>query len=208
MFYLATTPWWLRIFFPRGMTWRLPDQEKVLYLTFDDGPHPTITPFVLDQLKRYGAAATFFCIGKNVVDYPEIYQRILSEGHRTGNHTHRHLNAKHTPEKQWLEDVRVASKCIDSDLFRPPYGRIRSFEAKTLREASPPYRIILWDVLSGDFDEKTNAQACTQNVIRNARPGSIVVFHDSQKAWKRLENCLPAVLKHFSEEGYSFRAIL
>ena len=160
-------------------------------LTFDDGPHPTITPFVLDCLKEYRAKATFFCIGKNVADNPGIYARILEEGHRTGNHTYRHLNAKKTGDEEWLKDIRDASLLIDSDLFRPPYGRIKRFGAKALLSANPPYRIILWDVLSGDFDEGLTGEVCAKKVIDHARAGSIVVFHDSEKALPRLKVALP-----------------
>jgi peptidoglycan/xylan/chitin deacetylase (PgdA/CDA1 family) len=193
--------------FPSGMTWHMPRKEKNIYLTFDDGPHPTVTPFVLDCLKGYGARATFFCIGKNVDQYPDIYQRILDEGHSTGNHTQSHLNARKVTNSNWVDDVKEAAKRINSDLFRPPYGRITRNGSKELQKEGSPYRIILWDVLSGDFDEQLPAEKCIGHIIKNGKPGSIVVFHDSMKAWPRLEKALPAVLKHYSEKGFRFEAI-
>lgn len=205
--YIVTSPWWLRMFFPSGMTWHMPREEKNIYLTFDDGPHPVVTPFVLDCLKDFGARATFFCIGKNVDQYPHIYQRILEEGHKTGNHTQSHLNARKVSNNMWVDDVKEASKRISSDLFRPPYGRITGKGAEELQTKENRYRIILWDVLSGDFDEQLTAEKCIDHVIKNGKPGSIVVFHDSLKAWPRLEKALPAVLKHYSEKGFRFKRI-
>src|SRR6187402_2284495 len=134
MFYLVKTPWWLKKWY-RGLVWDIPPAagEKVLYLTFDDGPHPVATPFVLDVLRDHGARATFFCIGKNVQAYPQIYRRILEEGHRVGNHTQHHLNGWKTGDAAYLEDVAVAARYIDADLFRPPYGRISKFQASLLQ---------------------------------------------------------------------------
>jgi peptidoglycan/xylan/chitin deacetylase (PgdA/CDA1 family) len=206
MFYLVKTPWWLRKLYP-GLVWRIPERDKVLYLTFDDGPQPEATPFVLDTLKKYGAKATFFCIGKNVQEYPLIYKRILLEGHRAGNHTQNHLNGWKTPDKDYLANVREAAHRIDSDLFRPPYGRISAFQASLLRGAPFHYQIIMWEVLSADFDRSLNAEVCARNVIRRARPGSIVVFHDSEKAFDRLRGALPVVLEHFSGLGYRFKTV-
>lgn len=205
--YIVTSPWWLRMVFPSGMTWHMPRKEKNIYLTFDDGPHPTVTPFVLDCLKEYNASATFFCIGKNVDQYPDIYKRILEEGHKMGNHTQSHLNARKVSNSLWVDDVKEASKRIDSDLFRPPYGRITWKGAEELQTKGNRYRIILWDVLSGDFDEQLTAEKCIDHVIKNGKPGSIVVFHDSLKAWPRLEKALPTVLKYYSEKGFGFKRI-
>lgn len=207
MRYLVTSPWWLRMLFPSGMIWNMPRKDKVIYLTFDDGPHPTITPYVLDCLRRYDARATFFCIGKNVVQYSAIYKRILAEGHRTGNHTHTHLNARKVNNDLWLNDVKDASKCIDSDLFRPPYGRITSAGARALQGEANPYRIVLWDVISGDFDESLSAERCIKNVTKYGKSGSVVVFHDSEKARPRLEPALPEVLKYYAERGFRFDSI-
>ena len=206
MFYLVRTPWWLKKIYS-GLVWQMPAKEKVLYLSFDDGPHPEITPFVLDELKRYNARATFFCIGKNVKEYPQIYRRVLLEGHRVGNHTQNHLNGWKVDDKRYLEDIRDAASLIDSNLFRPPYGRIGAFQSRLLRGAPLNYTIVMWEVLSGDFDRKLNAKDCARNVIRYARPGSIVVFHDSEKAFDRMKEALPRVLEHFSGLGYRFEAI-
>jgi peptidoglycan/xylan/chitin deacetylase (PgdA/CDA1 family) len=181
--------------------------DKILYLSFDDGPHPVATPFVLDTLQRYDAKATFFCIGKNVQEYPEIYRRVLIDGHRTGNHTHNHLNGWKTDDRSYYENIRAASQLIDTDLFRPPYGRITKFQASLLHRMPLHYKVIMWDVLSADFDAKMTGPRCARNVIRHARPGSIIVFHDSEKAFVRLKEALPAVLNHFSELGYRFESI-
>ncbi|HEX9509302.1 MAG TPA: polysaccharide deacetylase family protein [Puia sp.] len=206
MFYFIKTPWWLKKWYSR-LVWDIPVREKVLYLTFDDGPHPEATPFVLDELKKAGAKATFFCIGKNVQAYPQIYKRILSEGHRVGNHTQNHLNGWKTPDKKYLENIREAALYIDSDLFRPPYGRISAFQSALLRGEPFHYTIIMWDVLSADFDRSLTREKCARHVIRHARPGSIVVFHDSEKALDRLRGALPEVLKHFGGRGYRFEPI-
>jgi peptidoglycan/xylan/chitin deacetylase (PgdA/CDA1 family) len=206
MFYLIKTPWWLKKLYP-GLVWRIPERDKVLYLTFDDGPQPEATPFVLDELKKYDAKATFFCIGKNVQEYPLIYKRILLEGHRVGNHTFNHLNGWKTPDKDYLGNIRDAARVIDSDLFRPPYGRVSHFQASLLRKEPLNYKIIMWDVLSADFDRSLEAGQCARNVVRHGRPGSIVVFHDSEKAFDRLRGALPVVLEHFSGLGYRFEAV-
>ncbi len=207
MRYITTTPWWLRMMFPSNLTWEIPTNEKIMYLTFDDGPHPVATPFVLDELKKYNAKATFFCIGKNVADHPGIYKRILMEGHRVGNHTHNHLNGSETDDKLWLNNVKEAAHWIDSDLFRPPYGKINAFKAKLLQEANPPYRIIMWNVLSADFDTTISPQKCFEYVKRKAGPGSVIVFHDSEKAFPNMKFALGECLKLFSVEGYRFEAI-
>jgi peptidoglycan/xylan/chitin deacetylase (PgdA/CDA1 family) len=212
MFYFVKTPWLLKKLYAR-CTWQIPSREKIIYLTFDDGPHPIATPYVLDLLKKYQAKATFFCIGKNVVEHPAIYRRILDEGHRTGNHTFNHLNGWKVKNDQYIRNILDAAKHIDSNLFRPPYGRITKFQVKILTDIAPykgsdrRFNIIMWDVLSGDFDTSLPAEACTINVINKTRPGSIVVFHDSEKAFPRMKDTLPDMLKYFSEKGYRFEVI-
>jgi len=206
MYYFIKTPGWLKKIYSSRI-WDIPGREKVLYLTFDDGPHPVATPFVLELLQQYHAKATFFCIGKNVVEQPALYKRILLEGHRVGNHTYNHLNGWKTPDAEYLENIGEAAKVIDSDLYRPPYGRISAFQSSLLRRGAHPYQIIMWDVLSADFDRNLPPEECTRNVLRHARPGSIVVFHDSEKAFERLRETLPAVLKHFTELGYRMESI-
>jgi peptidoglycan-N-acetylglucosamine deacetylase len=211
MLYFTKTPWWLKRLYPR-CTWDIPVKEKILYLTFDDGPNPLATPYVLDQLKQFNAKATFFCIGKNVVEHPDIYKRIMDEQHRVGNHTFNHLNGWKVRDEQYLQNILQAGKYIDSNLFRPPYGKITRFQVKLLSgiknsPASPNFRIIMWDVLSGDFDTTLSYEQCCTNVIKNVRPGSVIVFHDSEKAFPRMKDSLPRVLEHFSKKDYRFDAI-
>jgi peptidoglycan-N-acetylglucosamine deacetylase len=202
------TPLWARALFPHYV-WRFPSTEKVVYLTFDDGPHPTITPWVLDLLQQYDAKATFFCIGENVVQFPDTYQQILDNGHSIGNHTYHHFNGWKTPADLYLEDVARAAAVIQSNLFRPPYGKITKRQAKGLAKAGiPNCRVIMWDVLSADYDTSYSAQRCMNNVLKNVEPGSIVVFHDSGKAFPNLKSTLPLILKYFKNEGYKFEKIL
>jgi peptidoglycan/xylan/chitin deacetylase (PgdA/CDA1 family) len=205
MFYAVRIPSWFSKF-NGPLVWKIPTKEKILYLTFDDGPHETATPFVLDELKKYNAKATFFCLGKNVQLHPEIYQRILVEGHSTGNHTFNHLNAWHVKKEEYINDVKQAEKFIQSKLFRPPYGRIYPRLSKKLRTQFG-YKIIMWHVLSGDFDENIAPEKCLSNVLNKAQKGSIIVFHDSSKALKCLQFALPAVLKSFSEKDFSFKSL-
>jgi peptidoglycan-N-acetylglucosamine deacetylase len=206
MFYLAKTPGWVKKFF-KGSIWEITGSPKSIYLSFDDGPHPAITPFVLDELKKYNAKATFFCIGKNVVENPLIFKEILNEGHAIGNHTYNHLNGWRTSKNDYLQNVQEAAKYIDSDLFRPPYGRISSTQRRNLSMLERPFKIIMWSILSGDFDVNITPEQCCNNVFKNVESGSIVVFHDSEKAFERLKYALPAVLKHFSEKGFQFKKI-
>ena len=206
MFYFVKTPWLLKKSYP-SYCWDIPSDDKTIYLTFDDGPHPNATPFVLDQLKKYQAKATFFCIGKNVVSYPDIYARILHEGHRVGNHTQNHLNGWKSSDSKYLSNVEEAAKYIDSNLFRPPYGRITRFQAACLQKSKAQYKIIMWDVLSADFDLDISAEKAAKNVINNSKNGSIIVFHDSEKAFVRLETALPMVLDFFSEKAYQFKVV-
>jgi len=208
MFYFVKTPGWLKRIYD-SYIWSIPGNDKILYLTFDDGPHPEATPFVLKELKKHNALATFFCIGKNVVSYPAIYKQLVNEGHSVGNHTYNHLNGWKTGNDDYLKDIALASNEIDSDLFRPPYGRITSFEARNLKAAmkGKEPKVIMWDVLSGDFDTACTPQQCLSNVIFASAPGSIIIFHDSEKAFPRLEYTLPKVLYYFSEKGYLFKAL-
>ncbi|HEX4850186.1 MAG TPA: polysaccharide deacetylase family protein [Puia sp.] len=205
MFYLIKTPWIIKKYY-YGCVWDIPSEEKVLYLTFDDGPHPVATPFILEQLKKYQARATFFCIGKNVKEEHELYKKIMDEGHRVGNHTHNHLKGTKTSDLKYFENIQQAAKYIDSNLFRPPYGRISRFQIDTLRKKFH-YKIVMWDILSADFDRSLTGEKCAANVIANAKPGSIVIFHDSQKAWDRLQIALPKVLEYFATNGYKFKSI-
>ena len=205
--YLIKTPFWLRALYP-NCTWKIPSKEKVIYISFDDGPHPEATPFVLETLKKYNAKATFFCIGNNVLKHPNVYESILQQGHRVGNHTYDHLNGWKTDSVSYIENIKDAASLIESDLFRPPYGRVTRKQIKTIQaDSNCPQHIIMWDVLSGDFDLNLNGEDCARNVIQNTVPGSIIVFHDSQKAWDRMSVALPLVLAYFSKLGYQFDVI-
>jgi peptidoglycan/xylan/chitin deacetylase (PgdA/CDA1 family) len=207
MFYFTKTPLWLKKLYPTCL-WNYPagSEGKRIYLSFDDGPHAAATPFVLDQLKNYNAKASFFCIGKNVIAEPEIYKRILMEGHRVGNHTFNHLNGWKTDSKIYLQNIEQTRELVDSDLFRPPYGRATAFQIRNLIDKLH-YKIVMWDVLSGDFDPKVNGKEAAERVIHKSKSGSIIVFHDSAKAFRVLQVALPIVLAYFSREGYSFETI-
>lgn len=206
MLYLKKTPWILKKIFPERV-WNIKTDEKILYLTFDDGPHPEATLFVLEELKKYNAKATFFCIGKNVKEHFPIYQRIIEEGHKPGNHTFHHLNGWKTGDKKYLNDISEAAKIIDSDLFRPPYGRITKFQSKAISGERLQLKTIMWDVLSGDFDASVTDENCYLNVVNNSEAGSIIVFHDSAKAFTVLQYALPRILKYYSEKGFQFQSL-
>ena len=206
MFYLTKMPWIVKKFIYPRYIWSLPVVGKNIYLTFDDGPHPTVTPFVLDLLKEYHAKATFFCIGKNVLDNAGVYRRILNEGHSVGNHTHNHLDGWKVDDGKYLHNIITASKHIDSTLFRPPYGRITKFQSKQVMEELG-FNIIMWSVLTGDFDINLSPEDCWKNTLKAIVPGSVIVFHDSEKAKDRMMYVLPKLLKHFIDEGFSFERI-
>ena len=198
--YLVKTPQFIQKLFP-NFTWRIPTDEKVIHLTFDDGPIPEVTPWVLDQLAQHNAKATFFCVGDNVSKHHDVLEMVKKAGHAIGNHTFNHLNGWLTDNVQYFLNVRRCAHALRSSLFRPPYGRLKPRQGDFLQRH---YRIVMWDVLSGDFDPEISAEQCLDNVVNNAREGSIVVFHDSLKAWDKLQFVLPKVLKHFSSLGYRF----
>lgn len=189
----------------RDLTWHFVGKDKELFLTFDDGPDPNITPWVLSILKKFNAKATFFCIGNKVEKHQEIYQQILNDGHSVGNHTYSHIKGWSTASKDYLEDVRKAEKFIETNLFRPPYGRIRPHQLKKIKE---DYKIIMWDVLSRDYDDKVSNKECLDNAIEYAESGSIVVFHDTPQAESNLKYVLPKVLKHFADKSFVFNVII
>jgi peptidoglycan/xylan/chitin deacetylase (PgdA/CDA1 family) len=207
MFYFIKTPGWLKKLYG-GCMWQMPGEEKIIYLTFDDGPHPIATPFVLDTLKAHNANATFFCIGKNVREQPALYKRILAEGHGVGNHTFSHVNGWKTKAADYLRDIAEAEEVIDSQLFRPPYGRISRGQLKKIAEGIPPLKAIMWTVLSGDFDTHLSPEKCLHNVLEKSGSGSIVVFHDSAKAYEKLAYTLPKTLEYFGKKGYRFEKII
>ena len=206
--YLVKIPWPVKKVW-RKYVWNIPVKEKILFLTFDDGPHHEATSYVLDELKKWKAKATFFCIGKNVMAEPEVYERITAEGHIVGNHSHNHLNGWQAHSNVYLNDISEAALHIESNLYRPPYGRIKPAQARQVPKAMgrPDARIIMWSVLSGDFDPSISPEQCLYNVLLHAKPGSIIVFHDSKKSFEALEYALPRVLEHFSKKGYRFEAL-
>lgn len=201
--YLVKTPKVIQSLFP-NFTWRIPTREKTLFLTFDDGPIPGVTPWVLEQLAEYDARATFFCVGENVRKHPEVFRAVVDAGHSVGNHTNCHLDGWATDNLPYFHDIRHCAHRVNSVLFRPPYGRIRPRQAQFLQRH---YRIIMWDVLSGDFDPHIKKEQCLSNVLDNVSPGSIVVFHDSLKAEDHLRYALPRALAELSERGYTFAAL-
>jgi peptidoglycan-N-acetylglucosamine deacetylase len=206
MFYFVKKPRWLRRLYGDCL-WEINTNEKILYLTFDDGPHPEETPFVLQQLRKFNAKATFFCIGENVVAHPQLHQQVLEEGHVVGNHTYSHIDGWKTGNKKYYADIQQASGVIHTNLFRPPFGHITWRQVRTLKDSGNKMRTVLWSVLSADFDVATPEEKCLDNVRDNAAPGSIVLFHDSAIASKNMRYALPRVLEHFSRQGYAFHSI-
>ena len=200
--------------------WKVNTREKILYLTFDDGPIAEITPFVLDELKRCNAKATFFCIGKNIESNPEIFQRIIDEGHSIGNHTYDHLNGWSHSDEEYFKNIEKCAAVLNLrsspdkevgmkqifnlQLFRPPYGKLKPSQYSKLKSE---YKLVMWDVLSFDFDLKMEEEKVLQNVLKNAETGSIVVMHDSLKAKPKVEYALPKILEHFSKKGFVFNAL-
>ena len=184
--------------------WDIPSKEKKLYLTFDDGPHGELTPWIIDLLSKYHAKATFFLVGKNALKHPNLHQLYLKNGHRLGNHTFQHLKAWSNKKTDHLDDIAKCAKIVESDLFRPPHGQVK---LSAIKEIKKKYRIVMWDVLSWDFDEKIEAEECLLNVTENAKEGSIIVFHENEKAKKNLQYALPKILEYYSKLGYTFEAI-
>ncbi len=186
------------------LTWRVKTTDKVLYFTFDDGPHPTITPKLLKLLDEYNAKATFFCVGENVNKYPETFAQIIDCGHSIGNHTYHHLKGWTTPNEQYLLDIEKAHKIIPSTLFRPPYGRITPAQIKLLKRN---YKIIMWSLLTRDYDKNLNPYRALNSLINLTKPGDIIVFHDSEKANKNMFVMVEAMLRNFAAKNYSFKSL-
>ena len=191
--------------------WDVPNGENKIYLTFDDGPTPEITEWVLEELQKYNAKATFFCIGHNIQKYPEIFPKVIEKGHSIGNHTFNHLNGWKTPINEYIENVSLCQSEILNlqsqicNLFRPPYGKIKLSQSKKLRKFG--FKIIMWDVLSADYDQTISPEKCLVNVLRNVKSGSIIVFHDSIKAFPNLEYTLPKALEILTKRGFLFERI-
>jgi len=187
-----------------SLIWSFPDEADGVFLTFDDGPTLDVTPWVLDQLKKYDAKATFFCLGKNVEMNPEIFERIKAEGHTIGNHTYSHQKGWATPTAQYVQDVDFANGFLKSTLFRPPYGRIKPAQFRILNKR---YKVIMWDVLSMDYSKRVSPRRVTNNVVNHLHPGAIIVFHDSKKAERNLRYALPRALEAISQKGLKFKRI-
>ncbi|MCX2583282.1 polysaccharide deacetylase family protein [Pedobacter sp. MR22-3] len=210
--YLIKSPLLLKWYYP-SLLWNKSRTEKVIYLTFDDGPIPNVTEFVLKTLKAFNAKATFFCIGDNIVKHPEIYAKVIKDSHAIGNHTFNHLKGWKTDDETYLQNTLKCQQLTQTNLFRPPYGRIKKSQIASLQSLvqSPKpdskLNIVMWDVLSGDFDIKLSPEKCYQNVIKHTENGSIIVFHDSLKAFDRLEYALPRVLKYFTGKGFTFSTL-
>lgn len=193
-------------FYPKRI-WAFSRSEPYIYLSFDDGPIPEVTPWVLEELKKYNAKATFFCIGENVYKHPKIYAQLLKEGHEVGNHTYHHIKGTETSAQAYLEDAEKAKRIMggQSHLFRPPYGKLTQAQAKSI--SSLGYRIVMWDILSYDWDRNISEKRCLANVLKHIKPGSIIVFHDSLKAEKNLRYALPKVLEYILSNGWEARKI-
>jgi peptidoglycan/xylan/chitin deacetylase (PgdA/CDA1 family) len=201
--FIEQPPALYRALFP-GAIWRMPAEKKCVYLTFDDGPIPRITPWVLDTLDRYGVKATFFCVGDNVRKYPDIYRMIPGRGHRTGNHTYNHVQGLFLPTSRYVDNVEKANACIGSDLFRPPHGHMRLPQVWRLRRS---YRLIMWDVVPRDYSPRMTPQGVFNAVKKYTRNGSFIVFHDSLKAEKNITQALPRSIEWLAAEGYEFKIL-
>lgn len=230
---LVKTPRFIQWLYPERI-WTFPATTKTVYLTFDDGPIPEVTPWVLGELKKHSAKATFFCIGENIQKHPEIFRRIIAEGHSVGNHTFNHLKGTKTETSEYIENVEKAERQMTEDgrretedgtrkvessaignqqstinnqqfLFRPPYGKITSRQAKLLQKKG--FKIVMWDIISYDYDATVSEEKCLRNVLKNIRPGSVVVFHDSLKAAKNLRYVLPKVLGFIAGKNWNCRTI-
>lgn len=210
---------WGRLFYP-SFLWSFSSTAKEIYLTFDDGPVPEVTLWVLQLLERYDARATFFCIGENIQKHPEIYRQLLIKGHSTGNHTFNHLNGWKTRTSTYIENILKAGEVMAQNeaevtqetgakerpkLFRPPYGKITPAQGRQLKKLG--FKIVMWETISRDYDQSISAEDCYHNVIRNSGTGSIVVFHDSIKASENMQLCLPRILEHYHRQGFKFKAI-
>ncbi len=200
--YFVKTPKFIQRLFPKR-TWVFPNSKKEIFLTFDDGPISQITPWVLDLLEEYNAKATFFCIGDNINKHLEVFKNLISEGHSIGNHTYNHLNGWKTESEKYIENCEKFEKILkrvqdnkSELLFRPPFGKLTSKQSKILQRRG--YKIIMWDVLSADFDQNISKEKCLENVLKNIQKGSIVVFHDSLKSEEKLRYVLPKVLDYIT----------
>ena len=200
---LIKTPTLIQFFFP-SLLWSKKRDKKILYLTFDDGPYNMLSPFILDELKKYKAKATFFYLGSKAKKYPQLIKRCKDENHKIGNHTYSHPNGWKTKNSRYYQDIEKANKLLNSNLFRPPYGRIKPSQINHLKKY---YKIIMWDILSWDFDKKTSPEECYNNIINNTKSGSIIVLHENEKSAKTVKEVLPKILSYFSSQGFKFEKL-
>lgn len=211
-FYWVKTNWIIKKIFSNCI-WDVPNKQNTVYLTFDDGPIPEVTIWVLEELKKHNAKATFFCIGDNLKKNPTIFKKIITDGHAIGNHTFNHLNGWKTKFSTYIENIKQcedeiqkhSKSSLKSKLFRPPYGKLTFGQSKAIRKLG--YTIIMWDVLSADFDTTISKEKCLDNLLSNIKPGSIIVFHDSIKAFKNLEYVLPTTLTFLNNKNFNFEVL-
>jgi peptidoglycan-N-acetylglucosamine deacetylase len=201
--YLVKTPKLVQTVFD-SFLWKIETETPTVYLTFDDGPIPKLTPWVLDLLDQYDAKATFFCVGDNVKKHPTIYHDILKRGHNVGNHTFNHLNGWKSDHYTYVKNVLKCKQYIDTNIFRPPYGKLKPKQAAYIQKL---FKIVMWDVLSGDFDTKITPEQCLDNVLKNIQKNSIIVFHDNIKAEKNLKYTLPLTLDFIKKQGWKADSI-
>lgn len=202
--YTVKSPYLLRKLFKSLIYWNVETTERNLFLSFDDGPIPEVTPKVLALLKEYNAKATFFMVGENIDKYTSVFHEVQDAGHAIGNHTYNHIKSWKCSNKEYYENIEKAAKNIEGKLFRPPHGQIKLTQLKQL---SKKFNIVFWSVLSGDFDTEISKEQCKNNVLKNAKNGSIIVFHDSLKAEKKMLYSLENTLQHFTNLGYSFKSL-
>lgn len=198
---IYSAPFWIRAFYPKDLVWRVSTQQREVFLTFDDGPVPEVTPLVIKILNKYNVKATFFCVGENVKKYPEIFELLLSNGHAVGNHTYHHIKAWKTDTYSYLSEVEQCNLLVKSKVFRPPHGQINR---KIVRNLRNEYRIVMWSALTGDYNNALSGNQCLANAVNNTSPGSVIVFHDSLKARERMEYALPLYIEYCLKEGYLF----
>ncbi len=201
--YFVRSPKLFELLYPE-LIWRMSDAEKKLYLTFDDGPDKTVTPLLLDILDQFKAKATFFCVGKKVEKFPEIIKQITDAGHSVGNHTYSHLKGKNVSTESFLEDISACNNLLHTKLFRPPYGSIKHNQIKQLKDQ---YKIYMWSVLPGDFDQKISKEKCLHRSIKYTSDGTIIVYHDNEKTKEKVLYTIPKYIEHFQKLGYTFEAL-
>jgi peptidoglycan/xylan/chitin deacetylase (PgdA/CDA1 family) len=209
--YFVKTPLLVQKIF-HNYSWRIRTRKKEIYLTFDDGPVPDFTPWVLETLKTYNAKATFFCVGENIERYPHIFEQVIKDGHSVGNHTFNHLQGWKTSTEKYIKNILKAESYFKdipqnqgTKLFRPPHGRLTPNQGRILRKKG--YKIVMWDVLSGDFDQSLSKEQCLEHTLNHINSGSIVVFHDSIKSFKNLDYVLPRLLEHYTSKEYEFKSL-